>query len=71
MREVEAAGFSAGGGGERGYIGNTLHWGFTGNQYIILGLYGDHGKEHGNYYSGFRLERLQLQFWGLGFGFKG
>ena len=32
---------------------------------VILGLYGDNGKENGNYYNGL------YKVWGLGFGVQG
>ena len=34
-----------------------------------MGLYGDNGKENGNYYNGlFRVRGLGFGVWGLGFG---
>ena len=36
---------------------------------VVLGLYGDNGKENGNYYNGlFRVWGLGFGVWGLGFG---
>ena len=32
------------------YLYTRLYWGYT---KAILGLYGDNGKENGNYYNGF------------------